>query len=120
MSLTQPKTYGRWPYRRPQGSLDAATREAFDGIDKNFDLIQSSFQSLIGYAKQLEQIIPEDTVGRVYALEQGRVRVVTDDPGDPVVGAGMAFILSDPGVSASYIVRFNDNGTILQAVTALT
>ncbi len=48
------------------------------------------------------------------------MRVVTTDPGDPAIGRGVAFILSDPGVSADYIVRFNDNGTILQAVTALT
>ncbi len=118
--MNQPTGYGRSPYRRPAGSLGESTKEAFDGVDENFRLVQASLQSVIGYAKNLEKIIPDDVSERVYALEQGRVRVVTTDPGDPAIGRGVAFILSDPGVSADYIVRFNDNGTILQAVTALT
>ncbi len=74
--MTAPTKYGRYPYPRPEGSLGKSTEKSFDGVDKNFSLIQASIASIIAYANEIADSVPDDVSARVYSLELSRSAAV--------------------------------------------
>ncbi len=113
-----PQQYGRYPIRRPSGSLGSQFRESFDNIERNLDLLQTTTTQTITYAKAIAASVPPDVTARVYALEQGRVAVFAVAPPDPTPGKAWAAVVGGSG-TWDFIVKVNESGTIYSATTPL-
>jgi hypothetical protein len=94
-----PTGYGRSPYSRPPGSLAETLRPSFDGVDKNFELVQASITSIIAY---LKKSIPNDLSTTLTALgiKSSTVKKFTASAGgttwNPADYAGFTNVVIDP------------------------
>ncbi len=113
-----PQLYGRYPIKRPTGSLGAQFTASFDTIERNFDLLQTTTTQTTAYLKDIDSRIPTDVTARVYAIEQGRVPVFAVAPDDPADGQAWAAVIGGSG-TWDFVVKVNESGTIYSASTPL-
>jgi len=116
MTLRFPQNYAWNPVSAPEGSLGQQLAGMLNGLEKNHRLTEASIKQIIAFL----QALPTDPEPRLQSLERGTLPTYITDPGAPPVGQSFAFVLVDPGVSADFIIRNNDGGTVREAIIGLS